>query len=165
MKRFYILPLLLALQRLAALDLWQYPESAEPWSLFLDVKAAAFSFTEGFSTFSPEFSADFLLPFGIPLSAGVFAVMPDPNLKNFGIRAGYHINPGDEKTDLYVLYVFDVGFIRNDLLTEYNDTPVPRRYWDFRIGVRRLIGKYVALVIESAYKFQGITAGLSLKLH
>jgi hypothetical protein len=91
--------------------------------------------------------------------------MPDPNLKSFGFRAGYHINPGDEKTDLYVLYVLDLGFIRNGLLIEYNDTPAPRRYWDFRAGVRRLVGKYTALVIESAYKFQGITAGLSLKLH
>jgi hypothetical protein len=147
-----------------ALDLWQYPECAEPFSLFLDIKAAGLSFDGGFHTFYPEFSADFLVPFIFPLSIGFFVKTPEPNLKSFGPRAAYHINLGDDKTDLYVLYVFDLGFIRNDLLEKYNDERQSIHYFDFRPGVRRLIGKYTVLVIESAFKFQGLTIGLSLKL-
>jgi hypothetical protein len=163
MKRFRALALAMMLlaPRLPALDLWQYPESAEPGTIFIDLKPGAYSFTDGWETL-PECGVDLVVPFVFPLSLGVFAQKPDPNLKSFGFRAGYHINPGDEKTDLYILYVFDLGFIRNDLLIEYNDTPRPRRYGDVRIGMRRRIGTYTALIIETTYKFQGVTAGISI---
>jgi hypothetical protein len=164
MKFFFLSFILLFSATLTALDLWQYPECAEPFSLFLDIKTAGLSQDGGFRTFFPEFSADLLVPFVFPLSLGAFAKTPDPNLKSFGFRAGYHINPGGDKTDLYALYVFDLGFIRNGLLAKYNDERQSVRCFDFRLGVRRIIGKYTAIVLESAYKFQGLTVGLSLKL-
>jgi hypothetical protein len=147
-----------------ALDFWQFPECAERYALFLDVKAARLSFKEGFETYYPEVCAD-LLPFPLPFSLGVYAKMPDPNLKSFGIRAGYHVNLGDESTDLYVLYAFDFGFVRNDLLVKYGDEKQTPRYYDFRIGVRRVFGTFFCLVLETDFKSRGITVGVSLKVN
>jgi hypothetical protein len=164
LKHFcFSIVLILSAAALPALDFWQNPEPAEPGTIFFDVRGASLRFKGGFS-FVPELGADFLLPVGFPLSAGAYFKMPEPNLKSFGVRAAYHINLGSDITDLYVLYVFDFGFIRNDLLVQYGDEKQEIHFWDFRVGVRRLFGKSIALILETDYKFQGITAGISLKL-
>jgi hypothetical protein len=147
-----------------ALELWRHPEAAGINACFLDVRFAELSFTEGFLVALPEIGADFL-PFRLPFSAGAFFGTPDPNLKSFGLRAGYHADLGDPKTDLYLLYVLDLGFLRADLLEEYGDTAEPARWYDFRAGVRRLFGKYFCLSVETAYKLRGFSIGASVKIN
>jgi hypothetical protein len=159
-----ILLLTLAASSLPALDLWQYPETAEAYTLFIGGTAAAFSFTEGFMLPPPVFHADWMLPFRLPLSLGAYFVTPMPNLKSFGIRAAWHIDLGADNLDLYFLYVFDLGFLRNARLTEYGDEEQERRYYDFRGGVRRRIGRFVCLVIETGFKLQSVHAGISIQL-
>jgi hypothetical protein len=151
----------------AAVDLWQYPEAAEKNALFLDVRFASLSFQEGgFTAFYPEFALDWLPPLFLPFSVGAYFRTPDPNFKSFGLRAGYHINlGGDGKTDLYLLYVFELGFLRRDILEQYNDSAPPFRLYDFRAGVRRIFGRYLCLSLETDYKLWGITFGVSLKLY
>jgi hypothetical protein len=160
----FLLPLLLLASTLPAADLWLYPEAAEESALYAGVFSPSLSFTEGFSLRPPDLFFDFVLPIGLPFSLGAFMEAPEPNLKHFGFRAAYHINIGDPKTDLFFLYVFDAGFIRNDLLIAYNDTPVDSRYYDFRAGVRRLFGSSAALCIETAYYLSGLRFGLAVKL-
>jgi hypothetical protein len=152
--------LLLAAAPLSALSLWRHPEAAERNALFLDTGLAEISFEDGFSFRVSEFSFDFL-----PLSVGAYFRLPEPNLKSFGIRAAYHIDTGDPKTDIYFLYVFDCGFMRNEDLAYYGDEAQPLRLYDFRAGVRRLFGKVFCLVIETGYKLSGLRIGLSVKLN
>jgi hypothetical protein len=165
MKPFFCILCILSPWPAFSIDLWQYPECAEEHAVFLDAKIAGFSFKDGLSTRFPEVSADYLLPFGYPFSAGIYFKMPDPNLKSFGVRFGYHVNLNMPNTDLYVLYVFDFGFIRNKELVAHNDTAQPVHRYDFRVGVRRVFGKLFCLVIESDYKFSGITLGASIKVN
>jgi hypothetical protein len=148
-----------------ALDLWQYPEAADKNALFLDVRAAALSFTDGFSVWPPELAADYLLPFGLPVSLGVFMAIPDPNLRHFGARAAYHFDIHKKTVDLFFLYVFDLGWLRNDVLVEYGDEPVEIIYYDFRAGVRRLFGEYLALSLETGHKLRSVSFGVSVKIN
>jgi hypothetical protein len=148
-----------------ALDFWQHPEAAEKNALFLDIRFSTVSFSDGVTPFYPECVLEYLPPLFLPFSIGIYVKTPAPNLKSFGLRFGYHINLGDEKTDLYALYVFELGFLRKDILEHYNDTAPPLRYYDFRAGVRRRVGRYICLSLESDFKFQGIIIGISLKLH
>ncbi|GAB6391800.1 MAG: hypothetical protein MdMp014T_1173 [Treponematales bacterium] len=163
MKRLISLALILLPLNLWALDLWHWPEAAGKNSLFLTAQMPALSFTEGLSFEMPEFAADWLFPFPLPLSFGAFFKTPEPNLKSFGVRLGYHIDTGARNLDLYALYVFDFGFLRNDLLEEYGDETQEKRYYDFRAGVRRLFGKYICLVIETDFHLRGLQIGLSFK--
>jgi hypothetical protein len=150
---------------LPAVNLWQYPEMAEKNSLFLGGLAASLSFDEGFGTPPAELQLDYLLPFGLPFSAGVYFKVPDPNLTSFGIRAAYHIDLESENIDLYVFYVFDLGFLRNDLLLEYGDRAQEIRRYDFRAGVRRKFGRFVCLSVESGFKLRAVHFGIALKLN
>jgi hypothetical protein len=156
--------LLLSPAALRAADLWQYPEAAEENALFIGVLAASVG-AGGFQVPKPEFNADYLLPFGLPFSAGLYFIMPDPNLKSFGIRGAYHFNLDDENIDLYFFYVYDLGFIRREILSRYGDTPEERRYYDFRAGVRRRFGRFVCLCIETGFKLQSVRFGISIKLN
>ena len=149
---------------LPALDLWRNPEAAEKHALFAEMKFAGLSFSEGVLFPPPEFSFDFT-PLRFPLSLGAYFKTPSPNLKSFGARAAWHIDLRDPKTDLYFLYVFDMGFLRNDLLEYYGDETQPPRLYDFRAGIRRLFGKAFCLVIETDYKLSGLNIGLSVKLN
>jgi hypothetical protein len=164
MKARAALLLLLAASPLAALDLWRNPEAAERFALFAGTTLAGVSFSGGFSHGLRELSFDFV-PFRLPLSLGAYFKPPEPNLKIFGVRAAWHIDLRDPKTDLYFLYVFALGFLRNDLLEYYGDETQPLRLYDFRAGVRRLFGKLFCLVIETDYKLQGLNIGLSVKLN
>jgi hypothetical protein len=150
---------------LSALDLWIFPEAAAKNTLFLDIRFASLSPGDGFTTAYPEYSLDFLLPLPLPCSLGAFIKTPDPNLKSFGLRAAYHITINDPKTDLYALYVFELGFLRKDLLEQYNDTAPPRYYYDFRAGIRYAFGRFFCLSLESAAKFRGIHIGIAVKIH
>jgi hypothetical protein len=156
--------LLLAAAPLSALSLWRHPEAAERNALFLNAGLAEISFADGFSFRGSEFSFDFL-PLFLPLSAGAYFRLPEPNLKSFGLRAAYHVDTGDPKTDLYFLYVFDCGFLRNEDLVYHGDEAQPLRFYDFRAGVRRLFGKVFCIVIETGYKLSGLRIGLSVKLN
>jgi hypothetical protein len=166
MKFFFFFLLAVCLSApLFPFDVWSRPEAAEKNSLFLDAHAAALSFTGGFSA-GPDtlfVTADYLLPVDLPFSLGAYFKAPNPNLKSFGLRLAYHIDIDNSKTDLYVLYAFDLGFMRNNLLEAYGDEKQEVRYYDFRAGVRRLFGKYFCLSLETAYKLSGITAGISVK--
>jgi hypothetical protein len=156
--------LVLASAPLPALGLWRHPEAAEKHALFFNAQFAGISFADGFAFGPGELSFDFL-PFPLPLSAGAYFKFPDPNLKSFGARLAYHIDIRDAKTDLYFLYVFDCGFLRNAELEYYGDGPQPLRFYDFRAGVRRLFGKFLCLTAETDYKFSGLGLGLSIKLN
>jgi hypothetical protein len=149
----------------SAFDFWSYPEAADKHALFAGLLSPALSFQNGFALVPPVMRLDYMLPFGFPLSCGLFIASPAPNLKSFGVRAAYHLNIDSEYTDLFFLYVFDFGWIRNDLLIEYNDTPVEKRLYDFRAGVRRRIGKFICLSIETDFHLQGVLFGLEAKLN
>jgi hypothetical protein len=149
---------------LHALDVWLFPEAAGKNTLFLDTRFALVS-TGGILISYPEYSFDFLLPLPLPFSFGAFVSTPDPNLKSFGLRAGYHISLTDDKTDLYILYRFDLGFVRKNTLERYNDSAPPPCYYDFRVGIRRVFGSFLCISLESAYKFRGIHAGISIRVH
>jgi hypothetical protein len=165
MKCCCLLPALVFLSPLGALDIWSHPEAAERNSLFLDVHAANVSFSDGFAMGLDvlEFQLDYLPPLPLPFSFGAFLKTPTPNLKSFGARIGYHLDVLDQKTDLYFFYRFDFGFIRNNLLLKYNDTRQPVLFYDFRFGLRRVFNRYLALVLESNFKVSGFSFGASFK--
>ena len=147
------------------LNLWQYPEAADRNSLFIDVDFCGLSFTEGFSIGEPlEIRADYILPFVLPFSVGAFFKTPYPNLKSFGTRLGYHIDIDAPKTDIYVLYAFDFGFVRNDLLEEYGDEIQPIHYYDFRVGLRQIFRSYICISLETGFKLRGLRFALSIKI-
>jgi hypothetical protein len=106
-----------------------------------------------------------MLPLFLPVSLGAYVRVPDPNLKSFGLRAAYHIDLRNPRLDLYFLYRFDLGFLRNNLLIEYGDEAQDRYYYDFRVGIRYLTGLYIALALETDFKFQGINFGVSIKIN
>ena len=141
------------------------PEIAGKGSLFIDIGPSPLPFADpgSFVGLPLEFRADWLLPFGPPLSVGAFLVTPFPNLKHFGTRLAWHVDLDAPKLDLYLLYVFDFGFLRNETLEAYNDTPVPLRMFDFRIGVRRVFGDFLGLGVETAYHLRGLHFLLSMK--
>ena len=157
---------ILAATGLQALDFWQHPEIAERNSVFLGAASPSVSFTKNFSfTLSaPVYQLDYLPPTRYPFSLGIFAKTPDPNLTSFGIRLGYNINLNLPKTNLYVLYKFDFGFTRNELLIAHNDEPQPVNFFDFRIGIRHFFFSNLGIFLETDFKFQGINMGVSIKL-
>jgi hypothetical protein len=162
---FAVLQTVVLLPSLGALDIWSHPEAAGKNSLFLDVHAAAVSFTGGFALGleALEFQLDYLPPLPLPFSFGLFLKTPAPNLKSFGTRIGYHLDVLDRKTDLYFFYRYDFGFIRNNLLVKYGDTGQPVYNYDFRFGLRRVFNRHLAIVLESGFKVSGFSFGASFK--
>ena len=162
---FFVFYFAAAAAALPAFDLWQHPEAAERNSLFASASGPALSISGGFELqLAPQFSLDYMLPVRYPFSLGAFFKTPSPNLKSFGARIAYHINLDEARTNAYFLYVFDFGFIRNDLLARYDDERQPFRFFDFRFGLRRRINHFLFIQIESDFQFQGIVLGLSAKL-
>lgn len=146
-------------------DLNPYPVSADKNAFFTSIKALSLSLSGGFNFTGQEFSVDYVQPFFLPVSLGAYFKRPDPNLKSFGARLGYHINLNEPKTDLYFLYVFDFGFLRNDLLLEYGDEAQEIYFYDFRLGVRYRFNSLICVLVESEHKLQGISFGISIKLN
>jgi len=138
----------------SAFDFWQYPEMADRHAFFVGGLVGFFSLDEFFSIQSPYFYVDYLLPVGLPFSVGLSAVALDPDVLRFGTRIGYHVNLDDEFTDLYLVYTLD-----------YLSNP-DGRFIEFggRIGIRRLLGRYICLNIETGFKLLTVTFGISVKL-
>ena len=163
---FFVFSLLVCAAGLPALNLWRHPEIADKNALFADAGMAPFVFKGfDFPILPLELRLDYLPPLSLPFSLGLFFKTPRPNLKSFGARVAYHFDLDDSKTDLYFVYVFDCGFIRNDLLEQYNDDPVQIRHYDFRAGVRRFFGPVMGLAVESDFKAGGIIILLSAKIN
>ena len=171
MKTFFIslavfLSLTAALHALDAVSAWRHPEIAGKNSVFVDIGAAPVMFDDfEFNVLPLEIRADWLPPLPLPFSFGVFFKTPCPNLKSFGLRIGFHFDLYDPLTDFYLVYSFDFGFIRNGVLIEFNDEPVPANYYDFRIGIRRFFGSWLGAAVETGFKFESVVLMLSLKIN
>jgi hypothetical protein len=150
-----LLCLLFSAAPLPAVDFWQHPEAAEKNSLFANAVMPALSFSAGFSLPRPQIGLDYMLPIPLPVSVGAFLKIPWPELEGFGIRAAYHINLGDRKTDLYLLHVVEFRFERG---------AVSMRFLDFRLGARYLFNGYLCVLVETDFFLRGIVLGVSLKL-
>jgi len=171
---FFTASLFFTAPRLAALDgvnLWRHPEIAEKNAVFLDVGLAPLpleNFLDSFDDFKflpLDIRADFLPPLSLPFSFGIFLRTPYPNLKHFGLRAAYHFDLRSPRADLYIVYVFDFGFLRNKILAEYNDSPVGVNYFDFRVGIRYFFGSLIGLAAETGFKAESVVFSLSIKIN
>jgi len=166
--------ILVPLRELFALDVvsfFWHSRIAGKNSVFVDVGIAPLVF-ESFDDDDYEFSVlpldirvEYLPPFPLPFSIGFFLKTPNPNLNSFGLRLAYHFDLYDSYTDLYVLYSFDFGFLRNDILEDYNDTPVPVNYYDFRFGIRRFFFSWFGIAVETGFKFESVIISLSIKIN
>jgi hypothetical protein len=158
---------LIAISNLSALDvnLWQHSEIAGKNTVFIDAGFPIPLRNPEFNILPVIIRIDYMLPFPLPVSAGVFMITPDPNLKHFGFRLGYHFDLLKPSTDFYLLYSFNIGFIRNDALIEHNDTPVKANCYDFRLGVRYFFGSLFGLTVETGFKLESIIILLSLKIN
>jgi len=169
MKKILVIIVLLILfvQPLYSFDimsLWRHPEIAEKNAIFADIGVTIRLIDPEFNILPFDIRIDYMLPLPLPFSAGLFLVTPNPNLKTFGYRIGYHFDVRDPRLDVFFIYSFDFGFIRNDLLIEYNDTPVTPNYYDFRIGVRRFFGT-LGVCVETGFKLESIIFLLSVKIN
>lgn len=166
---FFFSLLLVPASMLSALDVisfWRHSVIAGKNAVFADVGIAPLMFVNSeFSVLPLEIRVDYLPPLPLPFSVGVFFKTPFPNLKSFGLRLGYHFDLYDTLTDLYFLYSFDFGFVRNDILKAYNDTPVAVNYYDFRLGIRRFFSSWFGVAVETGFKFESIFILLSLKIN
>jgi len=152
----------------SAFDLhpFRHSEIADKNSIFFDVGPAPFMFKKfEFNAFPLEIRAEYLPPLPLPFSFGFFFKTPNPNLRSFGPRLAYHLDLNDPFTDLYIVYSFDYGFIRNPILEKYHDVPADIHFFDFRAGIRRFFGQWFGLTVESGFKFESIIFLLSCKLY
>jgi len=151
---------------LPALNLWRHSEIADKNSVFLDIGLAPILFDNiEFPTIPADIRIEYLPPLPLPFSVGAFLKTPKPNLNSFGFRGAYHFNLLDDVTDLYFVYSYDLGFLRNDELIKYNDAPVEKHLYDFRVGIRRFFGQQLGLVLETGFKFESIIFLLSIKIN
>jgi len=155
--------------KLSSLDLinvWRHSEIAGKNSVFFDVGITPVLFDDFQVKFRPfDIRVEYFPPFPLPLSLGVFFITPYPNFKNFGVRMSYHFDTYDPLTDLYFVYSHDFGYLRNDLLVQYNDSPVDERKYDFRVGVRRFFDSWFGFAIESGFHFESVIIMLSIKIN
>jgi len=155
-----------ALQAFELMNVWRHSEIAGKNSIFCDIGLAPILFDNlDFPSFPADIRIEYLPPLPLPFSVGAFFKTPQPNLKSFGLRAAYHFDLLDEVTDLYFVYSFDLGFLRNDLLIEYDDTEVEKHLYDFRVGIRRFFGQWLGLVIETGFKLESVILLLSIKIN
>jgi len=151
---------------LDTVNIWRHSEIAGKNSVFCDVGVAPILFDDlQFNVMPIEIKLEYLPPIPFPLAVGVFMKTPNPNLKSYGFRLAYHFDTYDSLTDLYFVYNHDLGYLRNDLYIEYNDTPVEFYKYDFRIGVRRFFDAWFGLAIETGFHFESIILMLSLKIN
>jgi hypothetical protein len=128
---------------------------AEKHSLFAGGLVAFFSFAEYFSVQYPELYVDYLLPVGLPFSFGASTTILDPDTTRFGLRIGYHVNLDDEHTDVYALYTLDYVSDAEGRFLEYGG----------RIGIRRLLGDYICVTLETGFRLLTVNFGISIKLN
>jgi hypothetical protein len=162
----FLLLITAALPALEVMNVWRHSEIAGKNSLFCDIGLAPLTF-DGFDfpILPADIRIDYMPPFPLPISLGFFFKTPHPNFKSFGLRSAYHFDLLDDVTDLYFVYSFDFGFLRNDLLLEYNDAPVEKHLYDFRIGIRRFFGQWIGLVVETGFHFESVIFLLSIKIN
>jgi len=147
------------------LTIFQHSEIAPKNSLFADAGLAPFVFKElEFNVLPLDIRIEYMLPVPLPLSFGLFMKTPYPNLKSFGTRIGYHFNLFDRMTDIYVIYSFDFGFLRKDILEEHNDVSAPIHWYDFRFGARHFFKSRYGAAIETDFKFQSVIFLVSIKV-
>jgi hypothetical protein len=149
---------------LHAVDFWQHPEAAGENSLFLSAVSPTVTFSGefAFDLPPPVVSVDWLLPLPLPFSAGLFVNFPAPDLERFGLRLAYHVNLGDRKTDLYILHVSEFALSPSEAVPD--KFVLTLRIFDFRVGVRYLFNRFLCVLVETDYYFQGIVFGVSLKI-
>jgi hypothetical protein len=161
--------LLLSAANLSSLDLinvWRHSEIAEKNSVFCDIGLSPVLFDDLKLNILPvDIRIEYLPPIPLPFSLGLFFKTPNPNLKSFGARLAYHFDLFDSFTDLYIVYSYDFGYLRNDLLIEYNDTPVDLLLYDFRIGVRRFFDSWFGISVETGFHFESVIFLLSIKIN
>ena len=146
--------------------LFRHSEIAEKNSVFVEAGFAPLRFQDfTFPIFPLDARIEYLPPLPLPFSVGLFVKTPSPNLKSFGLRIAYHFDFLDPLTDFYFVYSFDFGFLRNQMLEEFNDTPAPLYFYDFRVGVRRFFNSRIGIAIESGYKFEGVIFLLVVKIN
>lgn len=151
-----------------ALDIvgfWRHSEIAEKNSVFIDLGIPV-QFAAPYARPLPvNVRVDYMPPLPLPFSAGIFFDTPYPNLRSFGVRAGYHLNIFDPLTDIYAVHSFNCGFLITRKLYEYNDRPPPVRLFDFRLGVRHFFSQIFGVSVETGYKLENVFISLSLKLN
>jgi len=163
-----ILMLTIAAASASALDtrFWRHPEIADKNTIFFDLAFAPIVFDDVQLAFIPfDLRLEYFPPLPLPVAVGIFMKTPNPNLKSFGIRASYHFDVLDRSTDLYIVYSYDLGWLRNDLLIAYNDTPVENYFYDFRLGVRHFFGSLIGLSLETGFHFESIIIMVSIKIN
>lgn len=177
MKRKYLLLLLLFLFIFVSniysyniLNIYRHPEIAEKNSIFIDIGINLdFDALDKWDIkFQPiEFRIDYMIPFPLPIFFGIFMKTPNPNLNSFGYRVGYHFDLNNPSTDFYFFYTYDFGYLRNDLLIEYNDEPVEKFLYDFRFGIRKFFGRnaLVGLCLETGFQLKSIVILISVKVN
>ncbi len=148
-------------------EIFRHSEIAYKNSVFADVGLAPLEFKDAsnFEVLPLDIRIEYVPPLPLPFSFGFFFQTPNPNLKSFGARLAYHFDLLDALTDFYVVYSFDFGYLRNDILKKYNDTPIEPRYYDFRIGVRRFFFSNIGIAVETGYKFQSVIFLLTVKIN
>jgi hypothetical protein len=166
---FFIIFLFLVFQAEARafeiMNVWRHPEIAEKNSVFADAGVPIMFEEPHFSVLPVDLRADYMLPLPYPFSAGIFLKTPNPNLKSFGVRFGYHFDVFDPLTDVYVVWSFNCGFILTDVLAYYNDSPAPVHFFDFRAGFRRFITPWLGVCVETGFKLESVCISLSFKLN
>jgi hypothetical protein len=151
---------------LEIMNFWRHSEAAGKNSVFADIGLAPLTFEDlDFPILPMDIRVEYMPPVPLPFSVGVFFITPNPNFKSFGARLGYHFDLLDHLTDFYFVYSLDFGFLRNDILEEYNDAPVEARWYDFRLGVRRFFGPWIGIAVETGFKFESIIFLLSIKIN
>jgi len=147
------------------INIWRHSEIAGKNSVFCDIAASPFLFDEFSSDIIPvELRLEYFPPLPLPFAVGIFFKTPNPNLRSFGLRASYHFDVFDSFTDLYFVYSYDFGYLRNDLLIEYGDVPADILYYDFRVGLRRFFG-WFGLSLETGFHFESLIIMLSIKIN
>ena len=149
-------------------NIFRHSEIASPNSIFVDVAMYPLFLnadTFEFNLHPLNIRVTYMLPLPLPFSLGAFMETPNPNLRNFGLRLAYHVDLLSPRTDLYFVYSFNFGFIRNELLLRYNDRPVDIHYYDFRIGIRHFFRNRFGAAVETGFKLESIIFMFSLKIN
>jgi len=156
----------LSIGGLHALDFYSHPEIADKNSIFADLNIMRYDPPTGIEFPSLSFKLDYVLPVFLPLSIGAYLVQPTPYFNNFGTRLAYHLDIDQSRSDLYVVWVMNFGFIQNRKYNIFSDyTPVPVKFDDVRLGFRFFFTHNLGMYTEIAYNLTFIDVGVSFKLN